>query len=150
MYPPSSGDDLPDLPEVEGATLRSHIEQAIRVMNNDEDGGLKLGEGQQERVPTLGNEMGVSYGSDTAAVDVATRIAINRFLNSPNVLGNLTEHIRTLRLYPRPVIAFQVYSFLRSRPARSHFIDRFAKTQVSLNSITSRHAYGKSNEEPFS
>ena len=31
-----------------------------------------------------------------------------RFFNSPNVLANFTEHTRTLRLYPRPVVALQV------------------------------------------
>ncbi|GAV00192.1 hypothetical protein RvY_11076 [Ramazzottius varieornatus] len=132
MYGPSSGEDIPPLPEMEGSTLRSHIEQAIRVMNSDQDSGLNLEEGQPgQKVPAVQEGgYGYGYGSETAAVDVATRMAINRFLNSPSVLGNLTEHIRTLRLYPRPVIAFQVYSFLRSRPTRTHFIDRFAKTQA--------------------
>jgi hypothetical protein len=31
-----------------------------------------------------------------------------RFFNSPNVLANFNEHTRTLRLYPRPVVACQV------------------------------------------
>ena len=42
------------------------------------------------------------------SVDVATRVAMVRFFNSPNVLANFAEHTRTLRLYPRPVVAFQV------------------------------------------
>ena len=31
-----------------------------------------------------------------------------KFFNSPNVLSNFVDHTRTLRLYPRPVVAFQV------------------------------------------
>ena len=53
-----------------------------------------------------------------------------RFFNSPNILGNFTEHTRTLRLYPRPVVAFQLYSFMKSRPQRTHFTARLARTQV--------------------
>jgi hypothetical protein len=46
------------------------------------------------------------------------------------VLANFTEHTRTLRLYPRPVVAFQINSFLRSRPRASLFLNRFARTQA--------------------
>jgi hypothetical protein len=53
-----------------------------------------------------------------------------RFFNSQNLLANFTEHTRTLRLYPRPVVAFQINSFLRSRPRTSHFLSKFARTQV--------------------
>lgn len=70
------------------------------------------------------------YGSDVDSVDVATRVAMVRFFNSQNLLANFTEHTRTLRLYPRPVVAFQINSFLRSRPRASHFLSKFARTQA--------------------
>ena len=70
------------------------------------------------------------YGNDVDSVDVATRVAMVRFFNSQNLLANFTEHTRTLRLYPRPVVAFQINSFLRSRPRTSIFLDRFARTQA--------------------
>ncbi|GLH13288.1 MAP kinase-activating death domain protein [Gryllus bimaculatus] len=70
------------------------------------------------------------YGNDVDSVDVATRVAMVRFFNSQNLLANFTEHTRTLRLYPRPVVAFQINSFLRSRPRTSHFLNRFARTQA--------------------
>ncbi|XP_038111583.1 MAP kinase-activating death domain protein isoform X3 [Culex quinquefasciatus] len=70
------------------------------------------------------------YGSDVDSVDVATRVAMVRFFNSQNTLANFTEHTRTLRLYPRPVVAFQINSFLRSRPRASAFLNRFARTQA--------------------
>lgn len=70
------------------------------------------------------------YGSDVDSVDIATRVAMVRFFNSQNTLANFTEHTRTLRLYPRPVVAFQINSFLRSRPRLSNFLNRFARTQA--------------------
>lgn len=70
------------------------------------------------------------YGSDVDSVDIATRVAMVRFFNSQNVLANFTEHTRTLRLYPRPVVAFQINSFLRSRPRASNFLNKFARTQA--------------------
>ncbi|KAK9877673.1 hypothetical protein WA026_019345 [Henosepilachna vigintioctopunctata] len=70
------------------------------------------------------------YGNDIDSVDIATRVAMVRFFNSQNLLANFTEHTRTLRLYPRPVVAFQINSFLSSRPRTSQFLNRFAKTQA--------------------
>ena len=70
------------------------------------------------------------YGNDVDSVDVATRITMVQFFNSKNTLGNFNEHTRTLRLYPRPVVAFQYNSFIRSRPVKSSFIIKLAKTQV--------------------
>ncbi len=70
------------------------------------------------------------YGNDVDSVDVATRITMVQFLTSKNCLGNFSEHTRTLRLYPRPVVAFQYNSFIRSRPIKSNFIIKLAKTQA--------------------
>ncbi|XP_050509889.1 MAP kinase-activating death domain protein isoform X3 [Diabrotica virgifera virgifera] len=70
------------------------------------------------------------YGNDIDSVDVATRVAMVRFFNSQNLLANFSEHTRTLRLYPRPVVAFQINSFLRSRPRASNFLNKFARTQA--------------------
>ncbi|CAH2238780.1 jg11658 [Pararge aegeria aegeria] len=70
------------------------------------------------------------YGNDVDSVDVATRVAMVRFFNSQNILANFMEHTRTLRLYPRPVVAFQINSFLRSRPRTSSFLNKFARTQA--------------------
>ena len=70
------------------------------------------------------------FGNDIDSVDIATRVAMVRFFNSPNILGNFNEHTRTLRLHPRAVVAFQYSSFIRSRPVKSAFVIRLAKTQV--------------------
>ena len=54
-----------------------------------------------------------------------------QFYNGPNIFGNFSEHTRTLRLYPRPVVALHVDSFLRSRPNQNHeFIAELCKTQA--------------------
>ncbi|VDP28847.1 unnamed protein product, partial [Schistosoma mattheei] len=53
-----------------------------------------------------------------------------RFFNSLNVLGNITEHTRTIRLFPRPVVAFQKFSFLKSRQVLTPFTRKLAETQA--------------------
>ncbi|XP_035783817.1 MAP kinase-activating death domain protein-like isoform X2 [Anopheles albimanus] len=78
----------------------------------------------------LGPANPLIFGADVDSVDVATRVAMVRFFNSQNTLANFTEHTRILRLYPRPVVAFQINSFLRSRPRTSAFLNRFARTQA--------------------
>lgn len=72
------------------------------------------------------------YGNDVDSVDIATRVAMVRFFNSPSLLANFTEHTRTIKLYPRPVVAFQINSFLQSRPKPSVFLSKFVQTQVSF------------------
>lgn len=58
------------------------------------------------------------------------RVAMVRFFNSPNVLQGFQMHTRTLRLFPRPVVAFQASSFLASRPRRSSFAEKLSHTQA--------------------
>ncbi|XP_021954472.1 MAP kinase-activating death domain protein isoform X3 [Folsomia candida] len=86
---------------------------------------------QQPRPSNASTFNPLIYGNDVDSVDVATRIAMVRFFNSANILANFNEHTRTLRLYPRPVVAFQITSFLRSRSHNpSQFLCRFARTQA--------------------
>ncbi|XP_046803030.1 MAP kinase-activating death domain protein [Lucilia cuprina] len=90
-------------------------------------------QGAMSRQPSPMNSPALNpfiYGTDVDSVDVATRVAMVRFFNSQNTLANFAEHTRTLRLYPRPVVAFQINSFLRSRPRASSFLNQFAKTQA--------------------
>ncbi|XP_029438631.1 MAP kinase-activating death domain protein isoform X5 [Rhinatrema bivittatum] len=70
------------------------------------------------------------YGNDVDSVDVATRVAMVRFFNSANVLQGFQMHTRTLRLFPRPVVAFQANSFLASRPKQSSFVEKLSRTQA--------------------
>lgn len=63
-------------------------------------------------------------------MDISIRVAMVRFFLSGDVLANLTEHSRTLRLYPRPVVFFQINSFLKSRPNPSLFTCQLSRTQA--------------------
>ncbi|VDM36133.1 unnamed protein product [Hydatigera taeniaeformis] len=67
---------------------------------------------------------------DEDLLDLAIRIAMVIFFKSPNVLGGFTEHTRTVRIYPRPVVAFQYERFMKSRPEPSPFTVVLAKTQA--------------------
>lgn len=62
--------------------------------------------------------------------DLAVRVAMVRFFNSPNVLQGFQMHTRTLRLFPRPVVAFQSTSFLASRPRQNGFTEKLSHTQA--------------------
>ncbi|PIO36396.1 hypothetical protein AB205_0220720 [Aquarana catesbeiana] len=57
-------------------------------------------------------------------------VAMVRFFNSPNMLHGFQLHTRTLRLFPRPVVAFQSSSFLASRPKATTFSEKLARTQA--------------------
>lgn len=85
------------------------------------------------------------FGNDVDSVDVATRVAMIRFFNSANILGNFNEHTRTLRLHPRAVVAFQYTSFIRSRPVKSAFIIRLAKTQVERSKFAQNISFHSSS-----
>ncbi|KAG8190369.1 hypothetical protein JTE90_022014 [Oedothorax gibbosus] len=138
---PPGFDDLPQLPEPEGTILLNHLKQALASMSMSpqpiknldriQPGVADRLAAQEPPPPPLTTGFNpLIYGNDVDSVDVATRIAMVRFFNSPGVLANFMEHTRTLRLYPRPVVAFQVNSFLHSRPKMSHFVHKFVRTQA--------------------
>ncbi|XP_071414639.1 MAP kinase-activating death domain protein isoform X16 [Pithys albifrons albifrons] len=92
---------------------------------------LLLGRPQNDSQSTPSTEFNpLIYGNDVDSVDVATRVAMVRFFNSPNVLQGFQMHTRTLRLFPRPVVAFQANSFLASRPKQTPFADKLSRTQA--------------------
>ncbi|XP_075972918.1 rab3 GDP-GTP exchange factor isoform X3 [Anticarsia gemmatalis] len=199
ICPTGTDQELPPLPEPEGAVLKNHLKQAVLLMGSagtgalnsltsstaeqaaaplmpsrrDSVGGATLkvhqasyrgGDGAQSAPHSTPESRRVSlqsgaasaghtpqrhslasphqshaqpqpfnpliYGNDVDSVDVATRVAMVRFFNSQNILANFMEHTRTLRLYPRPVVAFQINSFLRSRPRTTSFLNKFARTQA--------------------
>ncbi|XP_069132028.1 MAP kinase-activating death domain protein-like isoform X6 [Argopecten irradians] len=131
-------EDIPAFPEPEGTMLKNHLRQALASMSMTPQpiknlDALAQNPDTMKRRESFSSQTGFNpliYGNDVDSVDVATRVAMIRFFNSSNTLGNFTEHTRTLRLYPRPVVAFQMYSFLKSRPARTHFTARLARTQA--------------------
>lgn len=72
----------------------------------------------------------VVYGNDVDTVDVGVRVAMTSFFLAQNVLGSLHEHTRTLRLFPRPVVAIQKDAFLQALPNVSKFVMALIDTQV--------------------
>ncbi|XP_066217690.1 MAP kinase-activating death domain protein isoform X13 [Saccopteryx leptura] len=141
---PTNADVLPVLPEPESLELKKHLKQALASMSLNTQPILnleKFHEGQE--IPLLlgrpSNDLQSTpstefnpliYGNDVDSVDVATRVAMVRFFNSPNVLQGFQMHTRTLRLFPRPVVAFQAGSFLASRPRQTPFAEKLARTQA--------------------
>uniref|UniRef100_A0A3B4UQP0 MAP kinase-activating death domain protein n=1 Tax=Seriola dumerili TaxID=41447 RepID=A0A3B4UQP0_SERDU len=139
---PTNAELLPPLPEPEAGELKKHLKQALASMSLNTQPILnleKFQEGQEMPLLPPGRDKAspsstefnpLIYGNDVDSVDVATRVAMVRFFNSPNVLQGFQMHTRTLRLFPRPVVAFQSTSFLASRPRRSGFADKLSHTQA--------------------
>ncbi|KAM7424556.1 hypothetical protein PAMA_000753 [Pampus argenteus] len=139
---PTNAEHLPPLPEPEAGELKKHLKQALASMSLNTQPILnleKFQEGQEMPLLPPGRDKAspsstefnpLIYGNDVDSVDVATRVAMVRFFNSPNVLQGFQMHTRTLRLFPRPVVAFQSTSFLASRPRRSCFADKLSHTQA--------------------
>uniref|UniRef100_UPI0037E8EF05 MAP kinase-activating death domain protein isoform X10 n=1 Tax=Semicossyphus pulcher TaxID=241346 RepID=UPI0037E8EF05 len=139
---PTNAELLPPLPEPEANELKKHLKQALASMSLNTQPILnleKFQEGQEMPLLPPGRDKAspsstefnpLIYGNDVDSVDVATRVAMVRFFNSPNVLQGFQMHTRTLRLFPRPVVAFQSSSFLASRPRRSGFADKLSHTQA--------------------
>ncbi|XP_050064071.1 MAP kinase-activating death domain protein isoform X5 [Aphis gossypii] len=101
-----------------------NFQLSSNVMNTDNS----TNRGNEMRRQT---SMNTAYNAvDIDSVDIAIRVAMVRFFLSGDVLANLTEHSRTLRLYPRPVVFFQINSFLKSRPNPSLFTCQLARTQA--------------------
>ncbi|KAJ8281000.1 hypothetical protein GJAV_G00062130 [Gymnothorax javanicus] len=138
---PSNAELLPVLPEPEATELKKHLKQALASMSLNTQPILNLEKFQEgQEIPLLTNRDNAStpstefnpliYGNDVDSVDVATRVAMVRFFNSPNVLQGFQMHTRTLRLFPRPVVAFQATSFLASRPKQTSFAEKLSHTQA--------------------
>ncbi|XP_062845493.1 MAP kinase-activating death domain protein isoform X3 [Trichomycterus rosablanca] len=139
---PNNAETLPPLPEPEAVELKKHLKQALASMSLNTQPILnfeKFQEGQDlpllppardKSSPSSTEFNPLIYGNDVDSVDVATRVAMVRFFNSPNVLHGFQMHTRTLRLFPRPVVAFQATSFLASRPRRSSFAEKLSHTQA--------------------
>lgn len=91
----------------------------------------KLAEQQQLDMesPTQGT-FPFLFGNDVDSVDVATRVAMVKFLCSPNLMGNFGRHTRTLRLYPRPIVSIQMRALLGSRSKPSPFVTALLATQA--------------------
>ncbi|XP_036883775.1 MAP kinase-activating death domain protein isoform X18 [Sturnira hondurensis] len=144
---PTNAEVLPVLPEPESLELKKHLKQYLKALasmslntqpilnlekfHEGQETPLLLGRPPSDLQSTPSTEFNpLIYGNDVDSVDVATRVAMVRFFNSPNVLQGFQMHTRTLRLFPRPVVAFQAGSFLASRPRQTPFAEKLARTQA--------------------
>ncbi|VDO55739.1 unnamed protein product, partial [Haemonchus placei] len=105
---------IPNLPEPDATILKNNLNMAINKMGTT----------------PLEEHVGGYFDVDADMVDILCRVAMIKFFNSPNVFGDFSEHTRTLRLYPRPVVTLQSDSFLRSRPHCTQFITDLCRTQA--------------------
>ncbi|XP_028298777.1 MAP kinase-activating death domain protein isoform X4 [Gouania willdenowi] len=113
------------------ASMSLHTQPILNLEKFQEGQELPLlPPGRDKASPSSTEFNPLIYGNDVDSVDVATRVAMVRFFNSPNVLQGFQMHTRTLRLFPRPVVAFQSSSFLASRPRRSSFAEKLSHTQA--------------------
>ncbi|XP_037938149.1 MAP kinase-activating death domain protein isoform X8 [Teleopsis dalmanni] len=129
---PSVRDSLTEPPLLSVSQARLPMQSPLQSAFTSQRNSVST-QGALSRQPSPMNSPALNpfiYGTDVDSVDVATRVATVRFFNSQNTLANFAEHTRTLRLYPRPVVAFQINSFLRSRPRTSQFLNQFARTQA--------------------
>ena len=137
IVPARHGEPIPELPEPEVSILKNNLNQALASLSfspqpvKSFENFFNQQSKNKDNLDLISKSFSpLHYGNDVDSVDVATRITWVQFLTSKNCLGNFNEHTRTLRLYPRPVVAFQYNSFIRSRPIKSNFIIKLAKTQA--------------------
>ena len=150
IFPARSSEPVPEPPEPELSMLKRHLNQILQSLSSSPQPVKSFEDffnqqtnvavrSSKEHLDMIRNSFSpLMYGNDVDSVDVATRISMVQFLTSKNIMGNFGEHTRTLRLYPRPVVAFQYNSFIRSRPIKSNFIFKLGRSQVRLMRFVSK------------
>ncbi|KAK2569106.1 MAP kinase-activating death domain protein [Acropora cervicornis] len=133
---PLTADELPPLPQPEGAILTRNLKTALQVLSvptqavSNLDESAPLDDPQSLPSDDTDSVMGqLVFGNDIDAVDIAVRVAMVKFFTSPNILGGIKEHTRTLRLFSRPVVALQRGPFLKSRTNMSEFVLLLSESQ---------------------
>ncbi|XP_020620747.1 MAP kinase-activating death domain protein-like isoform X3 [Orbicella faveolata] len=132
---PLTADELPPLPQPEGAVLIKNLKLALQALSMPPQTVINLNHSailddlSPLTPPGVNGTTAPVYGNDVDAVDIAVRFAMVNFFSSPNILGGIKEHTRTLSLYSRPVVALQRGPFLKSRPELSDFVVRLSESQ---------------------
>ncbi|XP_065219142.1 MAP kinase-activating death domain protein isoform X5 [Planococcus citri] len=129
-----SGGPASSMNEILERASRESCESITKWIAEQQQAGLSNEMQELQRRESQSNQSNIPnlfvYGNDVDSVDIAVRVAMVRFFNSNNMLANLVEHTRTIRLFPRPVVALQIKSFLQSRMKTTPFIEEFCKTQA--------------------
>ncbi|CAL8096135.1 unnamed protein product [Calicophoron daubneyi] len=134
---PEVMEEIADIPEPECTNLVRQINDTLETLAQSRTTSsldVAMSEVNQLIQSSKNREIAgynpLAYITDDASTNVATRVAMILFLNGKNILGGLTKHTRTLRLFPRPVVAFEFESFMKSRPRPCLFTSLLAKTQA--------------------
>uniref|UniRef100_A0A915EZQ0 MAP kinase-activating death domain protein n=1 Tax=Echinococcus canadensis TaxID=519352 RepID=A0A915EZQ0_9CEST len=134
LYGQGAQDPIPKLPQNEEKKLISQLNRVLERLN-----GLKGGSVEEKEMRSPSDRTSIfdlnSFESpfhdlDEESLNLALRVVMVMFFKSPNVLGGFREYTRTVRIYPRPVVAFQYERFMKSRPEPSPFTVVLAKTQA--------------------
>ncbi|CAI2730997.1 unnamed protein product [Schistosoma spindalis] len=131
-------DEIPELPEIESNILINHLRKLLHEFSSSSHIDLDLDDSSKHWPVSVARTTAYElskfdpllYTLTKDSVDVGIRVSMILFFNTNNILGGFTNHIRTLRLFPRPVVAFQYESFMKSRPKPCLFTSMLAKTQA--------------------
>ncbi|KAH9582429.1 hypothetical protein MS3_00007195 [Schistosoma haematobium] len=131
-------DEIPELPEIESNILIHHLKKLLHEFSSSPHIELDLDDSSKHWPVSVARTTAFElskfdpllYTLTKDSVDVGIRVSMILFFNTNNILGGFTNHIRTLRLFPRPVVAFQYESFMKSRPKPCLFTSMLAKTQA--------------------
>ncbi|CAH8590757.1 unnamed protein product [Schistosoma bovis] len=131
-------DEIPELPEIESNILINHLKKLLHEFSSSHHIDLDLDDSSKHWPVSVARTTAFElskfdpllYTLTKDSVDVGIRVSMILFFNTNNILGGFTNHIRTLRLFPRPVVAFQYESFMKSRPKPCLFTSMLAKTQA--------------------
>ncbi|CAH8597684.1 unnamed protein product [Schistosoma haematobium] len=131
-------DEIPELPEIESNILIHHLKKLLHEFSSSPHIDLDLDDSSKHWPVSVARTTAFElskfdpllYTLTKDSIDVGIRVSMILFFNTNNILGGFTNHIRTLRLFPRPVVAFQYESFMKSRPKPCLFTSMLAKTQA--------------------
>ncbi|KAL5113019.1 MAP kinase-activating death domain protein [Taenia crassiceps] len=134
LYGHGAQDPVPKLPQNEEKKLISQLNRILDGLNRSREESVEKKESGNRNdltsISDLNAFQSLVLDLDEDVLNLAIRVAMVMFFKSPNVLGGFTEHTRTVRIYPRPVVAFQYERFIKSRPDPSPFTIVLAKTQA--------------------
>ncbi|VDK76803.1 unnamed protein product [Dibothriocephalus latus] len=135
FYGTTAQDTIPKMPVVEEKALMENLNKILQRAEALDalDDNLELDSVKPQSSEPLDSHEGfdpLSFEANQDSINVAIRVAMVLFFHSPNILGGLTEFTRTVRMYPRPVVAFQYERFMKSRLEPSPFTIVVAKTQA--------------------
>ncbi|KAL5252649.1 hypothetical protein ACHWQZ_G015437 [Mnemiopsis leidyi] len=105
---------MPTLPEPQGSEISQELRKCLQLLYSRRN--------PRECLP--------GGSRDLNTIDVEIRVAMIKFFMSTNVLGKFKQHLRIVKLFPRPITYLQKNAFLRncSTGKPSLFLQRLSET----------------------